>query len=145
MKCFPRDAESAQASGKSVTNNNIFTSTTASHCLKEKQNCLGLKNQKLITDVTTRLNSAYDMVERFLEQQPAICATLLSPEVRSLHYQRKRWVTKQTVVKCRGYCEFFKASEGCNHTVRRVQSNSVSKRTTSPEHDRHHGRLTHDP
>ncbi|XP_033971454.1 zinc finger BED domain-containing protein 1-like [Trematomus bernacchii] len=57
-------------------------STTANHYLKEKQKCLGLKNHKLITDVATRWNSAYDMVERFLEQQPAICATLLSPEVR---------------------------------------------------------------
>ncbi|CAM4511391.1 unnamed protein product [Leuciscus chuanchicus] len=57
-------------------------STTASHCLKVKQQCLGLNNHKLITDVSTRWNSAYDMVERFLEQQPAICATLLSPEVR---------------------------------------------------------------
>ncbi|XP_053573689.1 E3 SUMO-protein ligase ZBED1-like [Bombina bombina] len=57
-------------------------STTANHCLKEKQKCLGLKNHKLITDVTTRWNSSYDMVERFLEQQPAIYATLLSPEVR---------------------------------------------------------------
>ncbi|KAJ4938907.1 hypothetical protein JOQ06_028373 [Pogonophryne albipinna] len=57
-------------------------STTANHYLKEKQKCLGLKNHKLITDVATRWNSAYDMVQRFLEQQPAICATLLSPEVR---------------------------------------------------------------
>ncbi|KAI4810938.1 hypothetical protein KUCAC02_013865, partial [Chaenocephalus aceratus] len=55
-------------------------STTANHYLKEKQKCLGLKNHKLITDVATRWNRAYDMVERFLEQQPAICATLLSPE-----------------------------------------------------------------
>lgn len=57
-------------------------STTASHCLKVNQQCLGLNNHKLITDVSTRWNSAYGMVERFLEQQPAICATLLSPEVR---------------------------------------------------------------
>ncbi|XP_070408816.1 E3 SUMO-protein ligase ZBED1-like [Nothobranchius furzeri] len=57
-------------------------STTASHCLKVNQKCLGLKNQKLLTDVPTRWNSSYDMVQRFLEQQPAICATLLSPEVR---------------------------------------------------------------
>uniref|UniRef100_A0A8C5MWL9 BED-type domain-containing protein n=1 Tax=Leptobrachium leishanense TaxID=445787 RepID=A0A8C5MWL9_9ANUR len=57
-------------------------SNIANHCLKEKQKCLGLKNHKLITDVTTRWNSSYDMVERFLQQQPAICATLISPEVR---------------------------------------------------------------
>lgn len=57
-------------------------STTANHYLKVKQTYLGLKNHKLITDVATRWNSAYDMVERFLEQQPAICATSLSPEVR---------------------------------------------------------------
>ncbi|KAL1279226.1 hypothetical protein QQF64_025899 [Cirrhinus molitorella] len=29
-----------------------------------------------------RWNSAYEMLSRFLEQQPAICAALLSPEVR---------------------------------------------------------------
>ncbi|XP_055068182.2 E3 SUMO-protein ligase ZBED1-like [Misgurnus anguillicaudatus] len=57
-------------------------STTASHSLKVKQQCLGLSNHKLITDVATRWNSAFDMIDRFLEQQPAICATLLSPEVR---------------------------------------------------------------
>lgn len=57
-------------------------STTATHLLEEKQNLLSLKNHKLKTDVCTRWNSAYEMVERFLEQQPAICATLLSPQVR---------------------------------------------------------------
>lgn len=51
-------------------------STTASPCLKVKQQCLGLNNHKLITDVSTRWNSAYDMVERFLEQQPAILCHL---------------------------------------------------------------------
>ncbi|XP_026117915.1 zinc finger BED domain-containing protein 1 [Carassius auratus] len=29
-----------------------------------------------------RWNSAYEMISRFLEQQPAVCAALLSPEVR---------------------------------------------------------------
>uniref|UniRef100_A0A672JKK8 BED-type domain-containing protein n=1 Tax=Salarias fasciatus TaxID=181472 RepID=A0A672JKK8_SALFA len=43
-------------------------STTASHQLQ------------LITDVITRWNSSYDMTERFLEQQPAIVAALLSNE-----------------------------------------------------------------
>nr|XP_010776357.1 PREDICTED: zinc finger BED domain-containing protein 1-like [Notothenia coriiceps] len=57
-------------------------STTANHMLKEKQRLLQLPEHKLMTDVVTRWNSAHDMLERFLEQQPAICAALLSSEVR---------------------------------------------------------------
>nr|XP_055054000.1 E3 SUMO-protein ligase ZBED1-like [Misgurnus anguillicaudatus] len=57
-------------------------STTANHMLKEKQRLLRLPEHKLMTDVVTRWNSAHDMLERFLEQQPAICAALLSSEVR---------------------------------------------------------------
>ncbi|XP_037829561.1 E3 SUMO-protein ligase ZBED1-like [Kryptolebias marmoratus] len=57
-------------------------STTGSHILKEKQMLLRLPQHKLVTDVVTRWNSAHDMLERFLEQQPAICAALLSSEVR---------------------------------------------------------------
>ncbi|KAJ4919271.1 hypothetical protein JOQ06_022231 [Pogonophryne albipinna] len=57
-------------------------STTANHMLKEKQRLLQLPEHKLMTDVVTRWNSAHNMLERFLEQQPAICAALLSSEVR---------------------------------------------------------------
>ena len=57
-------------------------STVGAHQLEEKQKLLGLPCHKLITDVSTRWNSAYEMVDRFLEQQPAICAALLSPQVR---------------------------------------------------------------
>ncbi|KAK7883941.1 hypothetical protein WMY93_027064 [Mugilogobius chulae] len=57
-------------------------SAIASHQLKLKQEQLQLPKHKLITDVVTRWNSSYDMTERFLEQQPAICAALLSNEVR---------------------------------------------------------------
>uniref|UniRef100_A0AAZ1Y5E7 BED-type domain-containing protein n=1 Tax=Oreochromis aureus TaxID=47969 RepID=A0AAZ1Y5E7_OREAU len=57
-------------------------STTASNQLKQRQCLLQLPAHRLITDIITRWNSSYDMIERFLEQQPAICAALLSAEVR---------------------------------------------------------------
>ena len=50
--------------------------------LREKQKVLGLKEHRLIMDVKTRWNSTYLMVERFLEQRPAILATLLDPKVK---------------------------------------------------------------
>lgn len=49
---------------------------------KAKQKALGLAGNKLIIDVTTRWNSSLDMLERYLEQQPAFAATLLTESVR---------------------------------------------------------------
>ncbi|RXN19656.1 zinc finger BED domain-containing 1-like protein [Labeo rohita] len=57
-------------------------SITASHVLRQKQKLLELPEHELITDVVTRWNSAHDMLERFLEQQPAVSASLLSNELR---------------------------------------------------------------
>uniref|UniRef100_A0A3P8QXP5 BED-type domain-containing protein n=1 Tax=Astatotilapia calliptera TaxID=8154 RepID=A0A3P8QXP5_ASTCA len=57
-------------------------STVASCKLKEKQKILNLPAHKLVNDGVTRWNSTLEMLERFLEQQPAISAALLSPEVR---------------------------------------------------------------
>ena len=56
-------------------------STKAKHLFEINQKLLKLPRRKLITDVATRWNSAHDMMERFLEQQAAVHATLLSPEI----------------------------------------------------------------
>ncbi|KAL3992615.1 RAC serine/threonine-protein kinase [Sarotherodon galilaeus] len=56
-------------------------STVANHALEQNQKMLQLPTYKYKTDVCTRSNSAYDKLQHFLEQQPAICATLLSPEL----------------------------------------------------------------
>jgi len=44
--------------------------------LHEKQIQLGLKQQKLISDFTTRWGSTFQMIDRILEQQKAIYAIL---------------------------------------------------------------------
>lgn len=55
---------------------------SATAVLTEKQKMLEIASHKLITDVATRWNGSMDMLERYLEHQAAIMATLLSTEVR---------------------------------------------------------------
>lgn len=54
----------------------------ARHKLKEAQGLLGLPVHRLVADVVTRWNSIVEILDRFLEQQPALSVALLSPEVR---------------------------------------------------------------
>lgn len=50
--------------------------------LREKQQQLSLPAHTLLEDVSTRWNSSFDTLQRFLEQQPAVFATLMSREIR---------------------------------------------------------------
>lgn len=51
-------------------------------------------------DVTTRWNSSLDMLGRFLEQQPAISAALMSPDVR--RRENDLCTLTEDVVRCLG-------------------------------------------
>ncbi|KAL0188452.1 hypothetical protein M9458_015551, partial [Cirrhinus mrigala] len=57
-------------------------STTAAHALKVKQEMLNISVHKLIHDCPTRWNTIYDMMERYLEQQPAIYSALMDKNVK---------------------------------------------------------------
>jgi hypothetical protein len=49
----------------------------------KKQLLLDLSVHQLIIDVSTRWNSTFDIVERYIEQQAAVYATLVEAEVKS--------------------------------------------------------------
>ncbi len=55
---------------------------TGTAVLKEKQRLLGIPEHKLKQDMITCWNSSFDMLERFLEQQAAVCASLLDKKLR---------------------------------------------------------------
>lgn len=64
-------------------------SNIATELLKVKQERLNLPTHRLIMDCKTRWNSTYSMLERFLEQRPAILATLLDGNVKRLNQKGK--------------------------------------------------------
>ena len=64
-------------------------SNIASHTLEEKQAQLGLapsvaKSKKLIIDVKTRWNSAFNLLVHYSELEMAVLAALASPEIKNL-------------------------------------------------------------
>ena len=57
-------------------------STTAAEFFTQKQAMLNIPQHKLIHDVTTRWNTAHDMLERYVEQQPAIFSAMVDKSVK---------------------------------------------------------------
>lgn len=94
IKCFAHTLNLASQAGLNVSRVSrllgrvrkvvafFHRSATATAVLTEKQKMLEIASHKLIMDVVTRWNSSMDMLERYLEQQAAITAALLSTEVR---------------------------------------------------------------
>lgn len=58
-------------------------STVASNILRKTQEQLEMPKLSLIMDVTTRWNSTYDMIERYIALQPAIYASLAHPDLKN--------------------------------------------------------------
>ena len=59
----------------------FYRSNIADALWKTKAEFLSLPQHKLVVDVRTRWNSAFDMIARFLEMQVAVFATLRSEEL----------------------------------------------------------------
>ncbi|XP_078018496.1 E3 SUMO-protein ligase ZBED1-like [Epinephelus lanceolatus] len=57
-------------------------STTAHKVLADKQLMLNIPQHRLIHDVTTHWNTVHDMLERYVEQQPAIYSAILDKAVK---------------------------------------------------------------
>ncbi|KAK6183354.1 hypothetical protein SNE40_010854 [Patella caerulea] len=62
-------------------------SNMASAVLKTKTHLLSVPEHKLIIGVCTRWNSSYDMLQRFLEMQVAVFATIRSKELKVKDYK----------------------------------------------------------
>ncbi|XP_060085252.1 E3 SUMO-protein ligase ZBED1-like [Ylistrum balloti] len=60
----------------------FHSSSTATKKLKDKQKALNLPAKRLVQDVKTRWNSSFDMMSTFLEQQPAVYATLTEKDIK---------------------------------------------------------------
>uniref|UniRef100_UPI00358E30FE E3 SUMO-protein ligase ZBED1-like n=1 Tax=Myxine glutinosa TaxID=7769 RepID=UPI00358E30FE len=94
IKCFAHTVNTATQKGMKVPQMSrllgrirqvvsfFCRSSNAAAMLKSKQDLLQLPKHKFSQDVLTHWNSQYNMVERYLEQQSAVAATLMSLEIR---------------------------------------------------------------
>ena len=66
-------------------------STTDSYLLEAKQKTLGVAQNKLINDCSTRWNSTYDMVCRAAEQQAPVAAVIMEKRLSHLELSTNEW------------------------------------------------------
>ena len=101
-------------------------SSRATHILGVKQEALDKPKHKLLQEVDTRWNSTYDMIERVMEQQVPICATLIE-------MKRMDLIPKDT--ECRLLEEIWKRQRCDSAGVsRKVCDNLCNSATHSPPH-----------
>ena len=74
-------------------------SSKSTYLLKQKQEDLHHSQHSLIQDVSTRWNSAFYMVQRVLEQQQPLCATLLELKKGDLMPSDAEFSTMETYVE----------------------------------------------
>ena len=77
LKSFELNAVSKMLSRLRKIAGHFHRSSKASSKLRDKQQLLGLPTHKLLGDCVTRWGSTYAMLNRFIEQQQAICAVFL--------------------------------------------------------------------
>lgn len=84
-------------------------SSMAKVVLKEKQLLLKLPQHTMILDVKTRWNSLFLMVERFLEQYPALQAAVLDPRIRKpMERDRLDRITDEDFTKAEEFIKVMK-------------------------------------
>ena len=84
-------------------------SSMAKIVLKEKQLLLKLPQHTMILYVKTRWNSLFLMVERFLEQYPALQAAVLDPRIRKpMERDRLDRITDEDFTKAEEFIKFMK-------------------------------------
>ena len=101
---IPRVANLVGAANRLVTH--FKKSTVATKALETKQEGQKLKKHRLITACPTRWNSAYDMMERLLENRWAICAVLGDrtytrlQDAKTFDLKEENWDLMTDLVKC---------------------------------------------